>query len=95
MIETQEELGFIPQRFALEPRNVSSDPDALEELRNMLRFCLPLSVFTQIYSISLLLLVTLGIIVAFPDKRWKNSLDKHTKQLFLHQYISADSGGSE
>lgn len=61
----------------------------------MLRFCLPLSVFTQIYSISLLLLVTLGIIVAFPDKRWKNSLDKHTKQLFLHQYISAGSGGSE
>lgn len=52
----------------------------------MLRFCLPLSVFTQIYSISLLLLVTLGITVAFPDKRWKNSLDKHTKQLFINAY---------
>lgn len=79
-------LGFVPQRLTLEPRNISPDPDALEAQRNMLRFCLPLSVFTQIYSISLLLLVTLGIAVAFPDKPWKNSLDKHTKQLFINAY---------
>ncbi len=38
--------------------------DALEVYRSMLRFCLHLYVFTQIYSISLLFRVTLRIAVA-------------------------------